>query len=186
MRIDFVNFPDYFLPIPDLSLHEIASHDLGYTLNELMLTGLPCCEVGDKASIDLQGMVKDDGLFLCHAPSYIQQKRCLKPLRGYGGLARVVRAWRKLDKKRERRQLIPAVPEETGHPQSVWKKRKTLWKRVPMTRDSDQREWVEFDRNTGECIDEFDVDSDEGVCPNCGVVHTLSDWDSEGDDEDTD
>lgn len=186
MRIDFVNFPDYFLPVPDIHLHEVAAHDLGCTLNELMLTGLPCCEVGDKASMDLQGMVKDDGLFLCHAPSYIQQKRCLKPLRGYGGLARVVRSWRKLDRKREGRDLIPAVPEETGHPQSAWKKRKTLWKRVPVSRDSDKREWIEFDRNTGECVDDFDMDSEEGVCPNCGVVHTFSDWDSEVDDEDTD
>lgn len=187
MRMDFVNFPDYFLPIPDLSLHEIAAHDLGCTLNELMLTGLPCCEVGAKASADLQGMVRDDGLFLCHAPSYIQLKRSLKPLPGYEGLARVVRSWRKLDKRMaERYEVIPAVPEETGHPQSTWKKRKTVWKRVPISRDLEERKWIEFDRYTGECVDdELYWDSDE-VCPNCGVIHGMTDFDSDDDDDDDD
>lgn len=185
MRIDFVNFPDYFLPLPDSGLHEVAAHDLGCTLNELMVTGLPCCETGAKAGADLQGMVKDDGLFMCHAPSYIQQKRSLKPLRGYVGLSRVVRSWRKLDKRipNERRQAFPAVPEELGHPESTWKKRKTLWKRVPISRDSELREWIEFDRNTGESVHELYYDSDEEVCPNCGVVHGMTDFDSEDDDE---
>lgn len=54
MRMDFVNFPDYFLPFPEVDLHEIAAHDFGCTLNELMVTGLPCCEVGVKAGADLQ------------------------------------------------------------------------------------------------------------------------------------
>ena len=54
MRMDFVNFPDYFLPFPEMDLHEIAAHDFGCTLNELMVTGLPCCEVGVKAGADLQ------------------------------------------------------------------------------------------------------------------------------------
>lgn len=186
MRIDFVNFPDYFLPPPDVALHEIAAHDLGCTINELMVTGLPCCEIGAKAGADLQGMVKDDGLFMCHAPSYIQQKRSLKPLRGYGGLSRVVRSWRKLDRRipKERREAFPPVPEETGHPESTWKRRKTLWKRVPISRDTDQREWIEFDRNTGESVHELYYDSDEEVCPNCGVVH--GDTDISSDDEDDD
>lgn len=146
-----------------------------------MVTGLPCCEVGAKAGADLQGMVRDDGLFLCHAPSFIQLKRSLKPLRGYAGLPRVVRSWRKLDKRisKERREAIPAVPEETGHPESTWKKRKTLWKRVPVSRDSEEREWVEFDRNTGELTAELYYDSDEEVCPNCGVVHGMMDVDSD-------
>ncbi|KAF3766985.1 hypothetical protein M406DRAFT_355424 [Cryphonectria parasitica EP155] len=181
MRMDFVNFPDYFLPLPDTALHELAAHDLGSILNELMVTGLPCCEVGAKAGGDLQGMVKDDGLFLCHAPSYVQQRRYLKPLRGYAGLSRVVRSWRKLDKRipKERRDLHPVVPEEPGHPVSNWKKRKTLWKRVPVNRDSDEREWVEFDRNTGESVSDLYYDSDEEVCPNCGVVHGMTDIDSD-------
>lgn len=181
MRIDFVNFPDYFLPLPDSALHEIAAHDLGSTLNEMMVTGLPCCEIGAKAGADLQGMVRDDGLFMCHAPSFIQQKRSLKPLRGFIGLSRVVRSWRKLDKRipKDRRDALPAVPEELGHPESAWKKRKTLWKRVPKNRDAEEREWIEFDRNTGESVTDLYYDNDEEVCPNCGVVHGMTDSDSD-------
>lgn len=193
MRMDFVNFPDYFLPFPEVDLHEIAAHDFGCTLNELMVTGLPCCEVGVKAGADLQGMVKDDGLFLCHAPSYVQQKKYLKPLGGYEGLARVVRAWRKLARERQEAAgqvsliNVPSVPEEQGHPKSVWKKRKTVWKRVPIARDSEERDWVEFDRNTGEpvedVLDDYDSDDDsDAICPNCGVVHGHYDyWGSDSD-----
>ncbi|KAK7729108.1 hypothetical protein SLS53_009323 [Cytospora paraplurivora] len=190
MRIDFVNFPNFFLPYPQTDLHEIAAHDLGCTLNELMVTGLPSCEVGIKAGADLQGMVKDDGLFVFYEPSYIQQRKALKPLRAYSGTPRVVRAWRQL--ARERQELIghvalaslPAVPEETGHPEPTLKKRKTLWKRVPVSRDEVKRKWAEFDRNTGEPVDDLDYNSDDSdaVCPNCGIVHGHYDyWGSDSD-----
>lgn len=155
-----------------------------------MVTGLPCCEVGAKAGADLQGMVRDDGLFMCHAPAYLAQKKSLKALRGYAGLTRVVRSWRLLDKRSQsttRRENFPPVPEETGHPESNWKKRKTLWKRVPVLRDSEEREWIEFDRNTGESVMDLYGSSDEDVCPNCGVVHDdIFDSMSEDDDDDED
>lgn len=189
MRIDFVNFPDYFLPFPQTDLHEIAAHDLGCTLNELVVTGLPRCEVGMKAGSDLQGMVRDDGLLVSYAPSYIQQKRSLKPLSDKNGCTRVVRAWRKLARERQASAgqtslaSFPSVPEETGHPKSTLKKRKTLWKRVPIARDSAKREWAEFDRSTGEPVDDLDYNSDsDAICPNCGVVHGHYDyWGSESD-----
>lgn len=151
-----------------------------------MVTGLPCCEVGAKAGADLQGMVKDDGLFMCHAPSYLAQKRFLKPLRGYAGLNRVIRSWKHLEKRSQRRDAFPPVPEEVGHPESTWKKRKTLWKRVPVCRDSEEREWVEFDRNTGDAVREIYGTEDEDVCPNCGVVHDdfFSSMNSSDDEED--
>ncbi|KUI55961.1 hypothetical protein VP1G_03237 [Cytospora mali] len=184
MRIDFVNFPNYFLPFPQTDLHEIAAHDLGCTLNELMVTGLPICEVGIKAGADLQGMVKDDGLFVCHEASYVQQMKSLKPLRGDKGRPRVVRAWRRLARDRQASlgqvslSSFPVVPEETGHPDSNWRKRKTIWKRVPVTRDSVKREWYEFDRNTGEPVWDLNYSSDESdaICPNCGVVHGQYDY----------
>lgn len=192
MRIDFVNFPEYFLPFPQTDLHEIAAHDLGCTLNELMVTGLPGCEVGIKAGADLQGMVKDDGLFICHVPSYVQQRKSLKPLRSDRATSRVVRAWRKLARERQASvgqtplASFPVVPEEHGHPTSTWKKRKTLWKRVPVSRDSTKREWAEFDRSTGELVHDQDIynsDDSDTVCPNCGVVHGHYDdyWGSESD-----
>lgn len=190
MRIDFVNFLNYFLPFPQTDLHEIAAHDLGCTLNELIVTGLPICEVGVKAGTDLQGMVKDDGLYVGHVPSFIQQKRSLKPMHGRDGLPRVVRAWRKLAKDRQASigqvslASFPVVPEETGHPESTWKKRKTVWKRVPILRDFVEREWIEFDRNTGEPVDDLDYNSDDSdaICPNCGIIHGHYDyWASDSD-----
>lgn len=187
MRIDFVNFPDYFLPLPDASLHEMAAHELGYTLNELMVTGLPRCEVGRRAGHDLQGMLKDDGLFIIHEPTYFQQKRSLKFLRDFGGHASVVRSYRKPHKpsSKDRPRAFPVAPEEIGHPESAWKKRKTIWKRVPISRDSEEREWEEFDRYTGENVRDLPEDSDEDVCPNCGIIHGL-DSDADTTDYDSD
>ncbi|EOO01156.1 hypothetical protein UCRPA7_3372 [Phaeoacremonium minimum UCRPA7] len=218
MRIDFVNFPEYFLPYSETDLHEVSSHDLGCTLNELLVTGLPCCEVGMKAGADLQGMVKDDGLFLDGNPAFIQLKTSLKPLSGYGLCAKVVRAYRKLAKEKMEKDKenaqngqasdfdptqtfanlsmnpghshhahlpdLPSVPEEEGHPVSVWKKKKTVWKRVPESRDSNVRKWIEFDRNSGypieDVLDFYDDDSDDEdafLCPKCGEVHSPFDPD---------
>lgn len=217
MRIDFVNFPEYFLPFSETDLHEVSSHDLGCTLNELIVTGLPCCEVGMKAGADLQGMVKDDGLFLDGNPAFLQYKTFLKPLPGHGLCAKVVRAYRKLAKEKMEKDRenahsgeasnvnpaqplailtvgghhahlpdLPSVPEEVGHPISTWKKKKTVWKRVPESRDSQVRKWVEFDRNSGypieDVLDFYEDDSDDEdtfLCPKCGEVHSpfdLDDW----------
>lgn len=187
MRIDFVNFPEYFLPLPDTSLHEMAAHEMGYTLNELMITGLPTCEVGHRAGHDLQGMLKDDGLYIVHEPTYFQQKRSLKFLRAREGRVQVVRSYGKLPKSKAKdtSHIFPVAPEETGHPKSAWKKRKTLWKRVPISRDAEERKWMEFDRHTGEDINELWEDSDEDVCPNCGIVHD-QESDLDASDYDTD
>lgn len=172
MRMDFVNFPDFFLPTADASLHEMAAHELGYTLDELMVTGLPRCEVGHRAAFDLQGLLKDDGLFMVHEPTYFQQKRSLKFLRDIEAHLTVVRSYHRLHKSKTK-VPFPVVPEETGHPVSAWKKRKTIWKRVPISRDAEEREWVEFDRFTGENVKDLTDDSDEDVCPNCGIIHGL-------------
>lgn len=193
MRIDFVNFPESFLPLPDPSLHEMAAHEMGYTLNELVITGLPTCEVGHSAGHDLQGMLKDDGLYIVHEPAYFQQKRSLKPFRELPGLGRVqvVRSYGKRfkSKTKDKGHVFPVAPEETGHPKSTWKRRKTLWKRVPLSRDAEERKWVEFDRHTGEDVNELYDDSDEDVCPNCGIIHSMtsdagaSDYDSDDSDD---
>lgn len=187
MRMDFVNFPAFYLPPPETSLHEMAAHELGFTLNELMVTGLPTCEIGHRAEHDLQGMLKDDGLFISHEPAYFQQKRYLKPLRALSAHVRVVRSYRRPKSKSNGKSRVwPVVPEETGHPESTWKKRKTLWKRVPVSRDAEERNWVEFDRFTGEDVLELLAESDEDVCPNCGVIHSTDDSAPDSSDYDTD
>ncbi|CAN8102621.1 unnamed protein product [Discula destructiva] len=189
MRIDFVNFPEYFLPVPDSSFHDMAAHELGYSLNELMVTGLPNCEVGRRAEGDLQGMLKDDGLFVFHEPTYFSQKRSLKMLRATPARFQVVRAYRRPTKPKgkEKARAFPLAPQEKGHPESTWKKRQTIWKRVPISRDAHERKWMEFDRFTGESTDELYDESDEDVCPNCGIIHSMmSDMGSDLDSSDSD
>jgi len=226
MRIDFVNFPEYFLPFSDTELHDMAAHDLGSTLNELALTGLPCCEVGMKASADLGGMVRDNGLLLDANPTFVQMKSSLKKLDGIPWSPKVLRAWR-LPPKPVRpaateasasgsessaaasdlhgqeqsdsdeydgeqyhhahagARNIPRVPDEEGHPEPVKKrKRKTVWKMVPKTRDGEERDWMEFDRDTGfpmkdlrAQMDDSDDESDGVWCPKCGQFHGPLDYD---------
>lgn len=228
MRMDLVNFPEYFLPFSDTDLHEVAAHDLGCTLNELVVTGLPCCEVGMKVGQDLSGMVKDDGLFLDGNPTFVQLKsgglKVLPSGEHYQYCAKVVRSWRKL--ARELREItaadggqsstnsqpgtqasapgtavptpfphtclpeLPSAPEEEGHPVSRRKRKRTIWKRVPINRASEERRWVEFDRRCGYPIedlvdmwgsDDEDDEEDDGsiICAKCGEIHDfdLSDLD---------
>ncbi|TPX15942.1 uncharacterized protein E0L32_000276 [Thyridium curvatum] len=206
MRLDFVSFPEYFLPYSDSSLHEVAAHDLGCTLDELIVCGLPSCEVGMKASADLAGMIKDDGLLLDGTPAFLQLRNCLKPLQGYNFVPKVIRAYRKAirDAKNAAQangaaasnstaaqashdhhhahELIemPPAPEELGHPESRYCKRKTIWKRVPVSSDSDQRDWMEFDRFSGYPIDDvvdlWDDSDEEDICSKCGEFHGSMDY----------
>jgi hypothetical protein len=196
MRIDFINFPENFLPVPG-ELHQVASHQLGYTLNELCVTGLPCCDVGVKAGFDLGGMLKDDGLFLDGSPVFVQTKTQLRPLDNRSFCAKVVRPWKKLialeaveGADNLFRDRHPTCPEETGHPESAYLSRPTLWKRVPLSLGSSEREWIEFDRKVGfpadEAInllgdsdEEFDDSDDEEMtgafmCAKCGQVHLFA------------
>jgi len=208
MRIDFVNFQEYFLPYSASDLHDMAAHELGCSLDELIVTGLPCCDVGMKVGADLSGMVRDDGLFLDGNPSFVQLKHSLKPLAGHAYCAKVVRAWRKglkaakkaaaaahddqsdLDSDPETGHShanlpdMPSAPDQVGHPESTFRRRKTVWKKVPPSRDSEDRKWVEFDRSSGypmeDLVDLWD-DSDEedevGFCHKCGEYHDLDDMD---------
>jgi hypothetical protein len=202
MRIDFVNFPEDYLPYSSSDLHEVAAHDNGCTLNELMVTGLPCCEQGMKAGAECSGMVKDNGLFMDAGPAYIQLKTQLKPLTGKTFCKKVIRAWMVSGDSEHTlhhslRDNYPVrmhrAPDPPGAPESMHA-RPTVWKRVPVSRDSSERKWVEFDRRMGYSVDEMqddigidmdlydsdlendsDIDMDEmvdfPVCYKCGDAH---------------
>ena len=205
MRIDFVHFPANYLSQPELDIHRLAVHDLGCSLNELILTGLPSEERGMRVLNDLTGMVRDDGMVLKSTDTYIGDNAGLLRTPDCTIDARVVRAWKAVAKDLEEelellheadgfddfpshhRVLhhnaanVPAVPQEPGHPESTWARKKTIWKRVPSTRDSQKRDWVEFSRTWGTRVspDDEDVDdSDVLICDGCGEVHEpLSDYD---------
>ncbi|OLN97560.1 hypothetical protein CCHL11_00992 [Colletotrichum chlorophyti] len=196
LRIDLVNFLDDFLPMPGSDLHDMASHELGCSLNELQVTGLPIDDAGSKATAELTGLLKDEGLFLAGLPSFVQLKNALRPLPGISSCARVVRAWKTLkprkgegvsvdddsdsesdsDHHHPREPIMPPAPRETGHPKSSpSRKDLTIWKKVPKTRDGHERHWTEFCRSSGypmEDIEEMLGDEDElGMCPCCGEPH---------------
>ncbi|EAQ87761.1 hypothetical protein CHGG_04380 [Chaetomium globosum CBS 148.51] len=216
LRMDFVNFPDSFLsPGSGSFLHSFASHDLGCTLNELQLTGLPACDLGDELVSELSGMVKDEGLVLKSDATYVysgnQLRQIEKPPKGQrlnrwswmtSWDPKVVRSWKALADEYARSKNKPAAPQpshahhrhshaghhrmppapkEEGHPESPWKERRTLFKRVPRHKHSGERIWVEFDRLTGLEIDPLDYDEEDDeydisdlVCPHCDVMHPPS------------
>ncbi|KAK2034938.1 hypothetical protein LX32DRAFT_307280 [Colletotrichum zoysiae] len=201
LRIDLVNFLDDFLPMPGSDLHDMASHELGCSLNELQVTGLPIDDAGSKATAELTGLLRDEGLFLAGLPSFVQCKNHLKPLSGTISCARVVRAWKTMKSKKgngsssdddidsdsdsdaghhhPREPIMPPAPQETGHPKSLPNRKDlTIWKRVPRSRDDEVRQWTEFCRTSGYAMEEIeglmddDDDDDElGACPCCGEPH---------------
>jgi len=192
LRIDLVNFPKDFLMFPDHDLHRLAAHDLGCTLEELIVTGLPQDERGRKAMMDLTGVVKDDGLVIKAHDTYIQSSGILKLQPDCMLQAKVVRAWKHLASEKLEQEgaalpssnhhhnhhdaTIPPVKAESGHPDSLWRHRRTVWKRIPLTRDSDQRTWAEFSRTWGNMLEDYveeqdKDDSDDIICEECGEVH---------------
>lgn len=184
MRIDFVNFFAEWIPTIDLDFHEATVHDNGCTLSELMITGMPCNEMGLRASAECSGMVRNSGLFIDACPAFIQLKTLMKPLKDTGSCKRVVRAWN-VDGQPganghshhlHARHNIQPVIDEPDAPKTVHK-RPTVWRRVPVTRDSTQREWVEFDRKRGFTVTE--MESDLGVDMEDSVIS-----DDEDDEDD--
>ncbi|KAF6795357.1 hypothetical protein CSOJ01_13481 [Colletotrichum sojae] len=199
LRIDLVNFMDDFLPLPSTDLHDVASHELGCSLNELQVTGIPNDDAGSKATAELTGLLRDEGLFLGGLPSYIQSKNSLRPLSGMSSCARVIRGWKTLRPPKDldsdeddsdegsvpshnnlthhhpMEPIMPPAPRETGHPETPSNRKDlTIWKRVPVTRDGrDERQWTEFCRSSGFPMEEDLEDGmyDTYACPCCGDHH---------------
>ncbi|KAG8425483.1 hypothetical protein J3458_002178 [Metarhizium acridum] len=209
LRLDLVNFSETLLPFSGSELHEVASHELGCTLNELQVTGMPFDDAGMKASAELSGMLKDEGLYLDGSPSFVAHAKHLQPLSGKRWCARVVRAFKgreddddsdEYDEDDEmdgpshhghfhaRIGTMPPAPVEEGHPTSSRDPDKVIWKRVPLSRDDDARYWVQFSRRGGHEIADPDWETDdEGICPCCGEGHPGSSFLSfmmEQDDDD--
>lgn len=194
LRLDLVNFSETLLPFSGAELHEISSHELGCTLNELQVTGMPFDDAGMKASAELSGMLKDEGLYLDGSPSFIAHVKYLQPLSGRRWCARVVRASKGKEEDDEdsdeydddeddevhgphrhshvRLGAMPPAPVEEGHPTSSRDPEKVIWKQVPVSRDGDGRYWVQFSRLSGYELADPDWETDdEGICPCCGEGH---------------
>ncbi|UNI21874.1 hypothetical protein JDV02_007823 [Purpureocillium takamizusanense] len=191
LRMDLVNFSDTLLPFSGSELHDIASHELGCTLNELQITGMPFDDAGMKASAELSGMLKDEGLYLDGPASFIALSKHLQPLSGQRWCARVIRAWKgnpvgsdyddddevddnlaHFNGNHQRLGALPPAPVEQGHPTSTRDEDTVIWKKVPTSRDGHKRTWIQFSRFSGYEINDLDDDSeDEGVCPCCGESH---------------
>ncbi|EEY14987.1 conserved hypothetical protein [Verticillium alfalfae VaMs.102] len=202
------------LPMFGNDMHNMASHELGCSLNELYVTGLPIDDPGVKASAELTGLLRDEGLYMTGVPAYVQTKRGVLSLSGHPICARVIRAYKSLrvgslgtsavpiddelsdsedtdfdaldgsglDAHHSHIPTMPSAPAQEGHPTSH-REDKVIWKRVPISRNSGERRWVEFCRSSGYPIeppadkngnddDEEDEDEDSiSICPCCGEPH---------------
>lgn len=191
LRLDLVNFSDTLLPFSGPELHEITSHELGCTINELQVTGMPFDDTGMKASAELSGMLKDEGLYLDGPASYIAHSRHLQPLSGRRWCARVVRSGKPKDDDDDevdsdietgdvhlmghghvRLGALPPAPPDEGEPPTMDDDDECIWKKVPMFRDDPERGWVQFYRENGYETNVVDGDGDEeDTCPCCGESH---------------
>ncbi|KAG6221331.1 hypothetical protein E4U34_002125 [Claviceps purpurea] len=196
LRIDFVNFigrmwRDSF---SYSEIHELACHELGCTLNELQITGLPTLPL--RISQDLSSMLKDEGVFLEGCATYAAQKRQLQKLSCRRWVARVVRASVSNDDANvsnlshlsypifphdnymhdhvnfyacvHRPGILPPAPTEEGHPASIHDRDKIIWKQVPFTRDSELRRWALFSRADGHEMPETELyAAKNGRCSDC-------------------
>ncbi|TQV98894.1 hypothetical protein IF1G_02974 [Cordyceps javanica] len=211
LRLDLVNFSDELVPFSGSELHGITSHELGCTLNELQVTGMPFDDAGMKASAELSGMLKDEGLYLDGPAAFVAHKKHLQELSGSKWCARIIRAWKSEDGEdedmddmhddhdsplsgwhRPKLGILPPAPEESGHPVSTRPEGNVIWKRVPVSRDRGERQWTEFSRFSGYEIDGTDSETDSNLCPCCGELHPgasfldflMDDDDDEDEDED--
>lgn len=183
LRLDLVNFSDTLLPFSGPDFHDITSHEFGCHLNEIQVTGMPRDDTGMKASAELSGLLKDEGLYLDGQASYVAPiNKPLHPLKGDRWCSRVVRSQKELSydsdseydmipdtiftRGHAKMGVMPPAPVETGHPESTRPDDVVIWKRVPESRDSDERVWVQFCRVNGYEISDRTLDHD--LCPCCG------------------
>ncbi|KAI0184759.1 hypothetical protein EV127DRAFT_224320 [Xylaria flabelliformis] len=194
LRIDFVNFINDLLQYPPQQLHDLASHQLGCMLNEVVLTGVPTDECGLRVSTELSGLLKDEGLLIDHAPTLVAVKdgvrmlHCVLPVCDHP--SKVVRGMRTLhdhhfldeDYHRHNWAEFPPAPSDEGEPPySPSHSCRTIWKKVPIKLDGNERRWELFDRVSGmpwadaeeeaTMFDFLDEDDDPMVCENCGECH---------------
>ncbi|KAI1335778.1 hypothetical protein F5Y15DRAFT_408894 [Xylariaceae sp. FL0016] len=197
LRVDFVNFGEDLFQYPPAALHDLASHQLGCTLHEVILTGLPSDECGLRVSTEMSGLLKDEGLLIDHAPTLVALKNglhrlsCGKNECEYS--SKVVRAMRSVKHPHNNlhhehhghssSNLATAPTDEGEPPPSIFHSCRTIWKRVPIQlNDTEERRWELFDRISGmpwedieeeACMFDFiDPDFPEGmVCENCGGIH---------------
>lgn len=191
LHIDFVSFGDNMFMYPPAQLHDIASHQMGCSLNELIVTGLPGDDAGFRVSAELGGLLKAEGLLVEHVPLMIATKHGMKPLQCYEDrcnyLAKVVRA---MPGRRGQDghdfpgievEYPPAPPETEVPPPDEWHSCRTIWKKVPIEmRNLDERTWMLFDRMSGMPWDDVlpevafleKMDGDSlPLCDHCGERH---------------
>ncbi|KAF7520868.1 hypothetical protein G7054_g12638 [Neopestalotiopsis clavispora] len=160
LRLDLINFAEDTWQFPTAQLHDIASHHLGCSLNQVIVTGLPRDDMGIRATHDLQGLLKDDGLFIDHDPIwYLGPRGVLRSLPGEHMHLRVVRAMRPETGVKHHHHddhpsffdnFPPAPPDDGKPPSSEFDSCRTVWKKVPRQINKPEvTSWQLFDRVSG-------------------------------------
>lgn len=163
IRIGFVNFSEDMLMFPPTHLHDLASHQMGCSLNEVILTGLPSDDVGFRVGTELAGLLRDKGLVIDHAPIMVALRNGIRLLQCDDDechyTSTVVRAMRNTKLLRHHRhddsshlddEFPPAPPEEGDPPLSTVMSCRTIWKKIPIKLDDmEARKWKLYDRISG-------------------------------------
>lgn len=172
IRIDFVNFGEDMLMYPPAHLHDLASHQMGCSLNEVMLTGLPSDEAGFRVSSELSGLLKDEGLLIDHAPTMIALRNGIRALPcdddechysskvvramrsavrlGIGGVPHTNNNSQPPHHHNHQEEFPPAPKDEGDPPPNMYHSCRTMWKKVPIKLDdTEKRKWELFDRISG-------------------------------------
>ncbi|KAI1484825.1 hypothetical protein F5X96DRAFT_662771 [Biscogniauxia mediterranea] len=174
LRIDFVNFGNDLFDDPPDQLHDLACHELGSTLNELVLTGIPQDDCGIDARNYLVGLLREEGLLIEDGAMFLAQKNGIRRLGRLGHPKEpsynVIRAMRGMsesfginnyDYKYPADVSPPAAPGEGGPHESRYESCRTIWKKIPVyygdlfskskepEEEKEFRMWELFDRVTG-------------------------------------
>ncbi|KAK6200703.1 U4/U6.U5 snRNP associated protein [Pestalotiopsis sp. IQ-011] len=160
LRMDLINFSEDVWQFPTAQLHDVASHHLGCSLNQVTVTGLPRDDVGIRAVHDLQGLLRDDGLWIDHDATFVLGSRGhLRPLPSDHMHLRVVRAMRPETGVKHHHHDdhpgffddFPPAPVDVGDtPISEFASCRTIWKKIPSKINKpEETKWVLFDRVSG-------------------------------------
>ncbi len=154
--------PEY-LPFSEGGLHDAASHDNGRTLNELMITGLPCTDPASGLGRTCAAWSATAALHGRRTGLCAAQARHAPPCRGRAFAGGVLRGWTTgrggggvdggggddLHPDPHAGVGVQSVPDEPGHPRSTHTARHCLEARPRGARPRPSSQWVEFDERRG-------------------------------------
>lgn len=193
LRIDFVVPKRRGLALSLNDLAHLTHSELGRSLQEVVMTGLPSDSIGKSVCNNLGQLLEEEGLLISHQRTITASRDglgiipCNKNKYWCSCSRMVIRissnvrpiGWPSNGSQDRRLQKeFPPIPQDESDPhRRVDKSCHTIWKKVPIKlEDTDNREWQLFDRINGlpwvKVETELDSINDFVLkCANCGQTH---------------